>query len=349
MGLTRIPTNMLRAKGAKDATVLEIESEKVVAVTPTDADVSEVEDGVYDATQGTLTLTFYNGDQLKVTGFPTADKIPQGPTGPQGLAGVDGKDGTDGKDGSTGAQGCDGTSGRDGATGARGPQGRQGEIGEQGATGPTGPQGATGPTGPTGPRGNVGATGARGAQGATGKAGPKGEDGFMNIYVQTYEPTASEKKDGVLWVNPDDNICVVTDNPTEIDEVSTDLICDSTDTNFSAGPVGVTDTQRRKIIQAYRTIPNGLGRCPEYDGYIFWMNLLTAATSPDGVAHTMDDVVQQIHEAGTRNEMDPLAQSIVDSGCIAAANVLIGEGNYKTATFIRGSGKKCLITYEGQG
>ena len=85
MGLTRIPTNMLRAKGAKDASVLEIESEKVVAVTPTDADVSEVEDGVYDATQGTLTLTFYNGDQLKVTGFPTADKIPQGPTGPQGL------------------------------------------------------------------------------------------------------------------------------------------------------------------------------------------------------------------------------------------------------------------------
>lgn len=202
-GLTRIPSGMVRAKGVKDSSVLEVKNERLSAIAPTDAVVSEVENALYDSTQGVLTLTFYNGEQLRVSGFPTASKIPAGPTGPQGLAGKDGKNGTNGTKGATGSEGCAGPQGQIGQTGPKGATGRTGQQGPIGPTGPQGPTGLQGPVGPTGPQGAQGPQGPRGDQGPQGKPGPAGPEGYMNIVVSTTEPKESERVDGMLWVNPD--------------------------------------------------------------------------------------------------------------------------------------------------
>jgi hypothetical protein len=202
MGITRIPAQMVRAKGAENASVLEVQNERLAATTPADAVVSEIESGLYDATQGVLTLTFYNGNVLRVPGLPTADKIPAGPTGPQGLAGKDGKAGKNGTDGAAGAAGCAGPQGIIGQTGPKGETGRTGQPGPAGPTGPQGPEGLQGPVGPTGPQGPQGPQGPRGEQGPQGKPGPKGPEGYMNIIVSTTEPKEEDRVDGLLWVNP---------------------------------------------------------------------------------------------------------------------------------------------------
>lgn len=202
MPVTRLPAHMIRAKGAEDASVLEVKNERLAATTPADAVVSEIESGLYDATQGVITFTFFNGETLRVTGLPTASKIPAGPTGPQGLPGVNGKSGKDGRDGATGAEGCAGPQGQIGQTGPKGETGRTGQQGPQGPTGPQGPEGLQGPMGPTGPQGPQGPQGPRGEQGPQGKPGPKGPEGYMNIVVSTTEPKLEDRVDGMLWVNP---------------------------------------------------------------------------------------------------------------------------------------------------
>lgn len=202
MGITRIPAQMVRARGAENASVLEVKNERLSATTPTDAVVSEIESGLYDATQGVMTLTFFNGTQLRIPGFPTADKIPAGPTGPQGLTGKNGKTGKDGTDGAPGSPGCAGPQGQLGQTGPKGETGRTGQQGPQGPTGPQGPEGLQGPMGPTGPQGPQGPQGPRGEQGPQGKPGPKGPEGYMNIIVSETEPKEEERVDGLLWVNP---------------------------------------------------------------------------------------------------------------------------------------------------
>lgn len=200
--LTKIPTPMIRAKGEKDSSVLEVKNERLAATSPKDTEVSEVASMLFDASQGVLTLRFANGQEIRTSGFPTPDKIPAGPTGPQGLAGKDGKLGKDGRDGAAGGAGCAGPQGAIGQTGPKGETGRTGQPGPIGPTGPVGPTGLQGPIGPTGPQGPQGPKGPRGDQGPQGKPGPRGPEGFMNIVVSTTEPPEEQRVDGMLWVNP---------------------------------------------------------------------------------------------------------------------------------------------------
>lgn len=201
--LTRLQTSMIRAKGARDSSVLEVKDERLSATSPQDTEVSEIESMLYDQTQGVFTLRFANGQALRTSGFPTADKIPAGPTGPQGLPGINGKAGKDGRDGAAGPSGCAGPQGAIGQTGPKGETGRTGQQGPQGPTGPQGPVGLQGPIGPTGPQGPIGPKGPRGDQGPQGKPGPRGPEGYMNIVVSTTEPPEEERVNGLLWVNPD--------------------------------------------------------------------------------------------------------------------------------------------------
>jgi hypothetical protein len=213
-GLTRIPTYMIRAKGEKDSSILAVKNERLSATAPSDADVTEIESAIYDETQGTLTFRFYNGQEMRVPGFPVPSKIPAGPTGPQGLPGIDGKNGKDGRDGAVGSAGCAGPQGVIGQTGPKGETGRTGQPGPAGPTGPQGPQGLQGPLGPTGPQGPQGPQGPRGEQGPQGRPGPKGPEGFMHIVVSTAEPLEKDRVDGLLWVNPAiDYLCGVYNPP----------------------------------------------------------------------------------------------------------------------------------------
>lgn len=213
-GLTRIPTFMIRAPGARDSSILEVKNERLSAIAPTDADVTEIESALYDETQGTLTFNFYNGNEMRVSGFPVPSKIPAGPTGPQGLAGIDGKNGKDGREGAAGGAGCAGPQGVIGQTGPKGETGRTGQPGPAGPTGPQGPEGRQGPVGPTGPQGPNGPQGPRGEQGPQGRPGPKGPEGFMHIVVSTAEPEEKDRVDGLLWVNPAiDYLCGVYNPP----------------------------------------------------------------------------------------------------------------------------------------
>lgn len=202
MPITKVPAFMIRATGERDNSILEVKNERLSASAPTDADVSEVESGIYDETQGVLTLRFYNGQELVVKNLPVPSRIPAGPTGPQGLPGIDGKNGKDGRDGAPGPAGCEGPQGVIGQTGPKGETGRTGQPGPAGPTGPTGPQGLQGPIGPTGPQGPEGPQGPRGEQGPQGRPGPRGPEGFMNIIVSTTEPEEKDRVDGLLWVNP---------------------------------------------------------------------------------------------------------------------------------------------------
>ena len=224
-GLTKIPTYMIRAKGERDSSILEVKNERLSATAPTDADVSEIESAIYDETQGVLTFTFYNGNQLRIPGFPVPSKIPAGPTGPQGLPGIDGKNGKDGVAGAAGGAGCAGPQGVIGQTGPKGETGRTGQPGPAGPTGPQGPQGLQGPVGPTGPQGPQGPQGPRGEQGPQGRPGPKGPEGYMNIIISATEPEEKDRVDGLLWVNPTvDYLCGVY-NPPECPECPPEKVC----------------------------------------------------------------------------------------------------------------------------
>lgn len=201
MSLTRTPLQMIRAEGERDATNVVVQDQQLATSPPEESSVSEVDSGYYDPLQGILVLYMSNGDQLKIGGFPTADKIPAGPTGPQGLPGEDGQDGKNGRDGEKGAPGCEGPEGPKGKSGEAGRDGRDGLPGPPGIRGCQGPRGERGPTGPTGPRGNLGPTGPRGEAGPAGSPGQPGPAGKVNIVVSTTDPGSSIGAGG-LWVNP---------------------------------------------------------------------------------------------------------------------------------------------------
>lgn len=199
-GLTKPVLEQILAKGAENESRLRVQNERVTTQPPVEVPLSEIEYGFYDQTLGILTLRFANSEQLRITGFPTFDKIPAGATGPKGPPGKDGKDGKPGKKGKDGAQGCRGDIGEKGPQGNRGSDGRQGQQGPQGPQGLQGPKGERGLQGPTGPQGAVGPTGPQGAPGPAGAAGPAGASGNVNIVVSTTDPGAVGA--GWLWVNP---------------------------------------------------------------------------------------------------------------------------------------------------
>ena len=200
VGLTRIPHNLINAEGEADESALKVRSGEIVAESPEESDVSEVQTGFYDPHQGKLVLTMFNGQRIEVTGFPTAQNAPVGPTGPAGPDGKAGQKGRDGKDGDDGSPGCAGPDGDQGPMGPTGPEGRMGPEGPPGVRGCPGPVGPPGPAGPTGPMGPVGPTGPAGEEGPPGAPGPAGPPGTVNIIVSATDPGAVGA--GWLWVNP---------------------------------------------------------------------------------------------------------------------------------------------------
>src|SRR5690606_33891611 len=299
--------------------------------------------GLFDQTAGVLTLNLFDGTSVQIKGFPTVDKIPAGPTGPAGPDGKDGKNGTPGRKGAPGPAGCDGQQGDTGITGEKGTEGRQGQQGPIGATGPQGEAGAPGPTGPRGERGIDGPKGMRGPMGPRGRVGKPGPEKKMKIVVSTEEP--EEKENGMLWVNPEafypcgfsEDIEIST--PAIIEDTSVRTVCGQTAQDYKRGPEGVTDAQRMKVISAFRTVPDGSGRCPEVGEYEFWLNHLILETSPTGVQHTIDEVVEMIYAAKIAagdGSTEHLAK--LNYGCMKSANRIVGAGKYASASYIVGSG-----------
>lgn len=199
-GLTRPVVDQISAPGSEGETEIVVENEKLSVKAPSESPISEIDYGNFDPVLGVLTLRLYNGEQIKVSGFPTADKIPPGPTGPQGQRGQDGKPGKNGRDGKPGAPGCEGPPGVRGGPGPQGADGRQGMQGPPGVRGVTGPMGEMGRTGPTGPIGPPGPTGPKGEPGPAGSAGQPGPAGSVNIIISATDP--GQVGGGALWVNP---------------------------------------------------------------------------------------------------------------------------------------------------
>lgn len=212
MTLTRAPVSMLTASGAQEGNQLTVDGGKLVPRALEEPEISEVDYGEFDAQQGVLVLRMFNGQEVRIPGFPTPDRIPAGPTGPQGLAGIDGRDGLNGRNGEQGEPGCTGPQGIQGPQGLRGEPGRPGPQGLMGPQGPQGPIGPLGATGPTGPQGPVGPKGPRGDMGPQGRPGLPGPEGFMNIIVSTEEP--KNVKPGTLWVNPEADYGCCSDHTT---------------------------------------------------------------------------------------------------------------------------------------
>jgi hypothetical protein len=166
-GLTRVPLNMIRAKGSAGSDVV-FNGRDVVVKEEENVNNSGINAISYDDSTGTLTVVLVNGTVKTVTGFMTPGNIGVGPAGPQGLPGVAGANGLLGADGQQGPTGCQGPPGRDGATG---------------------PRGEVGPQGPKGPPGDKG------------DKGEKGDTGKVAIYIQTEDP-GSAAGPGALWVKP---------------------------------------------------------------------------------------------------------------------------------------------------
>lgn len=200
-GLTRPLVTQIAATGGEGQTEIIVEQNMLKVSTPQESSVSEVASGHYDDVLGVMTITLHNGETIKVPGFPTASKIPEGPPGPQGLPGKDGQPGKPGKPGKAGAPGCMGAPGEKGDTGEVGQEGRQGLQGPPGPRGLTGRQGPVGNIGPDGVIGPPGPTGPRGETGPAGAPGTPGQPGAANVIVSTTDPGAAAGA-GALWVNP---------------------------------------------------------------------------------------------------------------------------------------------------
>lgn len=124
--------------------------------------------GNFDKLTGTLILNIPNTGKLQITGFTTVNDIGMGASGLPGIDGDRGLDGLSGNDGGRGTDGC---------PGARGNEGQQGRNGNRGAPGRRGPTGNTGAT------------------------GNDGEDGKVEIYIQSTDPSLDrEVSAGAIWV-----------------------------------------------------------------------------------------------------------------------------------------------------
>lgn len=117
------------------------------------------------------------------------------------------------------------------------------------------------------------------------------------------------------------------------------LICDSSSPYYSLG--GATDSQKLRIIDAYKLHVNKFGRCPEfsyagYDGWVYWQGFLVRQEK------TIADVELAIKTASVP---DSDVQTVVDAACKDGANSVYGSGTFASATYIRASGNKCNVTF----
>lgn len=197
--LQKVPIGMVRSSGAPESPI-RVNGRKLEASSGEATAPSEIEEGFYDESSGTLTLKFSNGQTLNVKGFPTASSMPEGRQGARGEVGPAGPDGRDGRDGEVGEAGCDGPQGPVGSMGNPGKDGRSGLPGLEGLRGATGEVGERGPRGATGETGPTGATGPSGATGPTGATGVPGPPGQMKIIVSSVDP--GPVSEGTVWVNP---------------------------------------------------------------------------------------------------------------------------------------------------
>lgn len=173
-----------------------------------------------------------------------------------------------------------------------------------------------------------------------------GVRGGVNYITQTIIRTYNPDGTYVDGTPTYDATCKTPDSTleTKTKTILNELICGSSSPYYKAGLSTIPNSYRDQIIQAYIKINNGLGRCPEYDGWVYWLSLLNASTSPDGVAYTIAEVLQGIADAGTA-ETNAIATPICNKFCVDAANSQLGSGNYVSSTYVINSGNQCLVTY----
>jgi len=138
---------------------------------------------VEDNEDGTLTITYGNGDTLITENLT-------GPEGIQGIQGIQGETGAKGDKGDKGEQGDVGPQGETGPQGIQGVQGEKGDKGDKGDTGDVGPQGEQGIQGIQGEQGIQGIQGEIGPVGPQGEKGDKGDTGAgLNIIGTLNNPS----------------------------------------------------------------------------------------------------------------------------------------------------------------
>lgn len=119
--------------------------------------------------------------------------------------------------------------------------------------------------------------------------------------------------------------------------IASTLICGPSNPYY-ASPSSVSNANKDAVIAAYRSHPNNAGRCPEHnvagwDGWADWMGKIPV--------NGINSALTQIRSA----TIPPSTQTLIaDSACAQAARSYYKYG-YATATYIKGTGNSCLVTF----
>lgn len=126
------------------------------------------------------------------------------------------------------------------------------------------------------------------------------------------------------------------------------LICGPGDAGYLSFPT-VPMTYRTKIINEYRSW-GPAGRCPEMAGYRYWLETLKDYAMADGgtalayaVTYTKVILPSMQSEANVHDEQGAGGIATANAACAKAATKAFGY--YVKATYITGSGNKCLVTF----
>jgi hypothetical protein len=129
------------------------------------------------------------------------------------------------------------------------------------------------------------------------------------------------------------------------------FICNSSNANYSAGPLAAT--YKNRIIANYRSFNQYTQRCPELNGYVYWQQnwLAWAQTYASDHSVSLADAMEftwasptasTMNTAAAQNgENSPSFQYQLDTYCSNYATSLYGRSIY--ATYVTYSGDLCLI------
>lgn len=122
---------------------------------------------------------------------------------------------------------------------------------------------------------------------------------------------------------------------TEVVTLRNELICNSSNPNYSAGIAD--NTTKNRIITTYKNL-NYLGRCPELDGYKYWQ--------ADHVNKNEKDWVKTELAIKGGNNSGTIADSIniANSLCASAAKKYVSH-SFVSAVYVNGTGNQCRVTY----
>lgn len=83
---------------------------------------------------------------------------------------------------------------------------------------------------------------------------------------------------------------------------------------------------------------NSLGRCPELDGYVYWQN--------DHVNQGREwSKTKELIEKGSTSATIADSIKIANALCASAAKQYLTYKDFKSATYVNGTGNSCLVTY----